>query len=104
MYAECSCFECGRSRDLNADPSVCPYCGTEDFFTDMSAVDNLIESRTEGLDCKECNANLSEERIEMYPHDNGWKMSGVAGKWWMSIRCPQCGYESSFAKFGITRN
>jgi hypothetical protein len=40
----------------------------------------------------------------MYLHDGGWRMSGLSVRFWMSIACPDCGYENSFDKFGIPKN
>jgi predicted nucleic-acid-binding Zn-ribbon protein len=103
MNSSCNCFSCDAPRDLEKDPSVCPGCGFEDFRTDQSAVRDLLESRTKNLCCFECLTTLEDELIDMYPRRDGWKMPGVAGKWWMSITCPQCGYGNSFDKFGISR-
>lgn len=104
VYSICTCTGCGEQRDLDKDPALCPTCGYEDFSTNLSAVFDIIAGRTKNLVCNDCPTSLDDERVNMFPHSDGWKMSGVAGKWWMSIKCPQCGYSNAFTKFGIMKN
>ena len=104
LYSVCNCSGCNTPRNLDMDPSVCPDCGSEDFYTDQYAAYDLLRQRTKNLVCCCCPTSLLDEKIDMYPSDVGWKMPGVLGKWWMSIGCPHCGYNNSFDKFGILRN
>jgi DNA-directed RNA polymerase subunit RPC12/RpoP len=75
-----------------------------DFFTSQGAVLDLLKGRTKNLVCQHCSTDLSDEYVDMYSRDGGWRMPGVSIKLWMSIACPDCGYENSFDKFGIPKN
>jgi len=104
LYSVCECEGCGEQRNINDDPSECPHCGNTEFFTSQGAVLDLLKGRTKNLVCQHCVEDLSDEYVDMYLHDDGWMMSGVPIILWMSIACPDCGYENSFDKFGIPRN
>jgi hypothetical protein len=104
MYFSCKCGECNSERDLNVDPSACPECGCSDICVSPGAVKDLICGRTRNLVCSGCSEDLSASMVNMYPHDNGWKMPGVDGKWWMFIECPYCNHGNSFQTFGIPKN
>jgi Zn finger protein HypA/HybF involved in hydrogenase expression len=104
MYSTCDCAGCEKPRNIDDDPSCCPHCGGIDFFTGPGSVLDLLKGRTRNLVCQDCDTDLSDEYVDMYPHDGGWRMSGVSIKLWMYIACPDCGCENSFDKFGIPRN
>jgi Zn finger protein HypA/HybF involved in hydrogenase expression len=103
MYSVCECADCGEQRNIDADPSACPNCGNVDFFVCQGAVLELLKRRTKNLVCNHCCEDLSDEYVDAYQHDGGWVIPGVSGRFWLYITCPDCGWETSFSKFGILK-
>ena len=58
---------------------------------------NYLLQTKKPVRCWECGRPATISDIESYPHDGGWN-----GKWYY-IDCPQCGYQTSFAKLGVDR-
>jgi len=57
----------------------------------------------EGKHCKWCGTPLWNQRIEYYPHSDGWEVEGFLEKQWLYVTCPKCGYQWALWKLGIPR-
>jgi len=55
------------------------------------------------LRCRWCGSDLPA-RFKAYRHDDGWIVSGVEGRWWVYVECPNCGYQWSLWKLGVPRD
>lgn len=77
----------------------------DDFSIEASnrGIQELLNSRERGLNCGSCGEVLTGLFIDAYPHDGGWSILGFFEKYWLSIHCPKCGYDTSFDKLGIAR-
>lgn len=95
-----------NKRD-NAKPkrTVNMALGPEDIFlTDSQAAPFKTQYR-EGEACAYPHEEvlLKKEPIRGYPHENGWKVQGLEGTWWLYVKCPLCGYDWSIWKLGVDR-
>jgi len=50
-----------------------------------------------------CGRDLHGLPIYRYPHDAGWKVSGIIEPQWLYIHCPKCDYDLAIWKLGIPR-
>ncbi|HPF68261.1 MAG TPA: hypothetical protein PLC20_11350 [Flavobacteriales bacterium] len=48
-----------------------------------------------------CGRDLRGDQVLGYPHDAGWVTD--AGRMWLYIPCPECGYEMAIWKIGVSR-
>jgi len=101
-----TCASCGRQRyaGINCE------CGSEDLTLSFEHFASMIARRAPDTDveCSACETNLMDEDVQAYQHDGGWMFGGPGMplprmKYWLSIKCPNCTYETSFSKFGIGR-
>ena len=99
-----TCRRCGETRPSNDADENCPSCESEGITFNPGRVAELLNSReTAEIRCASCNNELWNLDIDAYGHSNGWKVPGLSDKWWLSIACPACNYETSFDKFGVSR-
>lgn len=42
--------------------------------------------------------------VDFYDHRDGWRVAGMEGRWWLSVRCTHCGYDWSLNKLGVPRD
>ena len=49
-----------------------------------------------------CGRDLRGDQVHGYPHDAGWETD--AGRMWLFIHCPDCGYEMAIWKLGVPRD
>jgi len=98
-----TCRNCGVARKSNDAFKRC-ICGMEDITIKMDVVSDLINSRSDAeVRCASCNHEIFGNDVDAYPHDGGWSVPGLGGKWWLSIQCDKCDYETSFNKLGINK-
>jgi hypothetical protein len=50
--------------------------------------------------CVGCGSPLPAH-VDLYPHSGGWLVSGYSERQWLSVRCPNCEYDTSLWKLGI---
>jgi hypothetical protein len=53
--------------------------------------------------CSFCGSSLKGVPISYYPHDAGWTVSGLVGKFWLYLVCPKCGYQWALWKLGVKK-
>jgi hypothetical protein len=100
------CADCGKERYAGR---TCE-CGSEDLSFDFKHFASMIARRPTGVDieCSACETNLMDEDVQAYQHDGGWMFGGQGSplprmRYWLSIKCPNCTYETSFSRFGIKK-
>ena len=99
-----TCRCCGEIRVSAKADEDCSDCGCNEITFRMGAVPDLVNSRESAtLNCTSCGREVFGLNVDAYSHENGWRVPGLKGKWWLSIACPDCHHESSFSHFGITR-
>jgi len=98
-----TCRGCGDTRPSNQATDDCD-CGCNEITFNPGRVAELLNSReTAELRCASCNNDLWNMDVDAYGHSNGWKVPGLSDRWWLSIACPVCDYETSFDKLGVSR-
>lgn len=102
-----TCAECGGERYSG---KCCDFCGSEDLTLEFNHFASMIARRAKHADveCGACETDLMDEDVQAYQHSGGWTFGGSGlplprTRWWLSIKCPNCAYETSFSKFGIRR-
>jgi DNA-directed RNA polymerase subunit RPC12/RpoP len=101
-----TCADCGRERYAG----IRCACGSEDLTLDYEHFESMLARRAPDTDveCGACGADLEDEDVQAYQHSGGWTYGGEGlplprMRFWLSIKCPHCTYETSFDKFGIKR-
>ena len=101
-----TCATCGLERYAGRECA----CGSEDLTLSFEHFASMIAGRAKHADveCGACETNLMDEDVQAYQHDGGWMFGGPGlplprMRFWLSIKCPNCAYETSFSKFGIGR-
>lgn len=56
-----------------------------------------------GAHCFNCHLPVRSKDFRYRPHSDGWAIEGLTEKQWLFFECPECHYETSFEKLGITR-
>ena len=64
---------------------------------------NEYKKEMKVTECDCGNKDLDQQRINAYPHEDGWEVKGLKGKQWLFIVCPECKYEWSLSKLGVAR-
>jgi len=99
-----TCGKCGETRESSVAEEYCD-CGDNCITFNHEVLTDIINSRSEArMLCACCKHEVFGVNIDAYPHTGGWKINGLKGYWWLSVRCPACNYETSFSKFGIVGN
>ena len=104
-----TCADCGAERYLC---KTCLKCGSEDLTLEFEHFASMIAARRAvdtDVECSACGTDLMDEDVQAYQHSSGWNFGGSGMplprmRWWLSIKCPDCGYETSFSKFGIQKS
>lgn len=47
------------------------------------------------LRCVACSFILRGDGLRMYPHINGYFDGRTGERWWVYVKCPNCGYENA---------
>ena len=53
-------------------------------------------------DCQWCGTMLNKN-VDLYPHRDGWLVTGYNERQWLSRHCSKCGYDWSLNKLGVPR-
>lgn len=60
------------------------------------------EKLVEGKTCRWCGTELPQ-KVEYYAHPDGWKVEGFPTLLWLYVKCPNCKYDWSLWKLGLSR-
>lgn len=66
---------------------------------------NRARSGTYRISCRGCGESLTAGYLQVRDHrgTGGYRLPGYGADLWITLRCPECGYELSVNKIGVTQ-